>query len=190
MNREQLETAGAESTDWEWLHIRGARLGGVTGPTNLVAGTSQANSHMIPYEHQILELSKLANARQPVEVTWWAKYRRRVGTEIGIHWRVPNGLMKKDGAFLRPKDSGEVSFNPVNASVMDRGTRDLAWNGPQFLPPVPQTNWQAMVPPPMNVMPPQQMGPPQMILNPQQHAQQQGTPEPDVKPMEVEEKNW
>ena len=39
--------------NWEWLHIRGAQLGGVTNGTNLVAGLYVTNSAMIPFEAMI-----------------------------------------------------------------------------------------------------------------------------------------
>jgi hypothetical protein len=39
--------------NWEWLHIRGAQLGGVTNGTNLVAGQYITNSAMIPFEAMI-----------------------------------------------------------------------------------------------------------------------------------------
>ncbi|MCG8460063.1 MAG: hypothetical protein MI919_27590, partial [Holophagales bacterium] len=40
-------------TNWEWLHIRGAQIGGETEQGNLIAGTFAANSEMIPFESQI-----------------------------------------------------------------------------------------------------------------------------------------
>lgn len=39
--------------NWEWLHVRGAQIGGGTDAGNLVPGTFAANSAMIPYEAQI-----------------------------------------------------------------------------------------------------------------------------------------
>jgi len=39
--------------NWEWLHIRGAQLGGHTDGTNLVAGLYTTNSAMIPFEAMI-----------------------------------------------------------------------------------------------------------------------------------------
>jgi hypothetical protein len=39
--------------NWEWLHIRGAQIGGDTKAVNLMAGTFAANSAMIPYETQL-----------------------------------------------------------------------------------------------------------------------------------------
>ena len=43
---------------WEWLHIRGDALGGSTDSRNLVAGTRDANTHMIPFENNISNLAK------------------------------------------------------------------------------------------------------------------------------------
>lgn len=39
--------------NWEWLHIRGAQIGGKTDNTNLVSGVYAVNSRMIPYENKI-----------------------------------------------------------------------------------------------------------------------------------------
>jgi hypothetical protein len=39
--------------DWEWLHLRGAQIGGVTANGNLVPGLFSSNSAMIPYEARI-----------------------------------------------------------------------------------------------------------------------------------------
>lgn len=40
-------------TNWEWLHVRGAQIGGETRQGNLLAGTFVANSQMIPFESQL-----------------------------------------------------------------------------------------------------------------------------------------
>ncbi|WP_034299258.1 hypothetical protein [Herbaspirillum sp. RV1423] len=41
---------------WEWLHLRGAGLGGATAAGNLTPGTYSANSEMIPIENKIKSL--------------------------------------------------------------------------------------------------------------------------------------
>ncbi len=48
---------GWETQRWEWLHIRGASLGGATDGSNLVVGTRDANTHMIPFESNIRTLA-------------------------------------------------------------------------------------------------------------------------------------
>ncbi|HMQ62428.1 MAG TPA: hypothetical protein PKE06_17250, partial [Flavilitoribacter sp.] len=44
--------------NWEWLHVRGAQIGGKTLNSNLVAGLYAVNSQMIPYENKIKEMDK------------------------------------------------------------------------------------------------------------------------------------
>ncbi len=39
--------------NWEWLHVRGAQIGGKTDNSNLVSGLYAVNSRMIPYENKI-----------------------------------------------------------------------------------------------------------------------------------------
>lgn len=39
--------------NWEWLHVRGAQLGGSTDGSNLVAGLYVTNSFMIPFEKMV-----------------------------------------------------------------------------------------------------------------------------------------
>ena len=48
---------GYASQRWEWLHVRAASLGGATDGTNLVAGTRDANTHMIPFENNVRALA-------------------------------------------------------------------------------------------------------------------------------------
>lgn len=126
-----MQAPNAGATDWEWLHIRGARLGGKTNATNLVAGTSSTNSHMIPYEHQILELSKMADQQHPLFVFWTVAHHDRVGVRIIISWKAPNGLVR-DGQESRPA-WGSQSFDPVRGAIYDRLDRDLVWT-PQLQP--------------------------------------------------------
>ncbi|MBW4505769.1 MAG: hypothetical protein KME64_04565 [Scytonematopsis contorta HA4267-MV1] len=122
-----LNAPGCGSTDWEWLHIRGARLGGATSAVNLVAGTNTANSHMIPYEHGILELSKLADSNHPLFARWTVEAKGRLGLKINIAWSAPKGLYKND-KFVLPKSQGSSSFSPLNGQIFDRVQRDAAWN--------------------------------------------------------------
>jgi Domain of unknown function (DUF4157) len=94
----RFSTKEADSTSWEWLHIQGSRLGGPNRPENLVAGTAEANTHMIPYERAIFELSTVATNQKPVEVVWNATVRKdedgtntHVGDEITIDVKFPKG---------------------------------------------------------------------------------------------------
>jgi hypothetical protein len=118
----------AQTTNWEWLHIRGARLGGVTGPSNLVPGTAMANSEMIIFEQQLLELSRAASHDQPVRIRWAAELHGwpRVAIKITISWDAPNGLQKGD-KFIREGGNGYWRFDPFGGQIIDRDTRDLQW---------------------------------------------------------------
>ena len=46
--------------NWEWLHVRGAQVGGTTNKQNLVAGLYVTNSAMIPYEAMIERWARVA----------------------------------------------------------------------------------------------------------------------------------
>jgi hypothetical protein len=120
-------------TNWEWLHIRGAGLGGDTDSTNLIAGTYSANSHMIPYENQVKTMSAYTNGKQPLHVSWdlepgKAKFS---GHSITITVYAPNGLFNKaDFKEINaiPKNKPWiVKFNPLKAVVFDKFLRGAAW---------------------------------------------------------------
>ena len=60
----------ANARSWEWLHIRAHSLGGDNAVGNLVAGTFDANTKMIPYERQIHLLSQTATPADTFKVKW------------------------------------------------------------------------------------------------------------------------
>lgn len=68
--REVLDKGWAEERRWEWLHIVGHALGGNNEVGNLVAGTYDANTQMIPHERVVAELTKKAGQYNPVEVRY------------------------------------------------------------------------------------------------------------------------
>jgi hypothetical protein len=149
----------SESTDWEWLHLRGARLGGVTNSTNLVVGTFSANSAMIPFENQVLQLSKQANRAQPLEVTWSAALDRpRIAHRINIAVRAPRGI-QIGNKFARPGWGFSQGFDPISATVFDRVERDADWQ-PRGLLPLPPVfdpvlgDWPAQGQPPASAAEP------------------------------------
>lgn len=87
----------AASKSWEWLHIQGARLGGPNRPENLVAGTAEANTQMIPYERAIHRLSRTSTPDHPVRVIWSATLRQdsagtntHIGDRLTIDVEFPN----------------------------------------------------------------------------------------------------
>lgn len=106
---------GWNSQRWEWLHIRGAGLGGVTNSTNLVAGTRDANTHMIPFESNIRVLAAAipkSKNYQSLNVEWSAsgsiaKAPHAFNT-IQIQWRLNHKTAKA-------KDiNGIARFNPLH----------------------------------------------------------------------------
>ena len=69
------DVAGWGTTAWEWLHVRGASLGGVTTGANLVLGTRDANTLMMPFEANIRYLAGLVkthDALDRLDVQWHA----------------------------------------------------------------------------------------------------------------------
>jgi len=100
---------------WEWLHIRGAGLGGKTDSTNLVAGARDANTHMIPFESNIRHLGTAVKNHPTkysrLRVIWSvsgqvAKYAYKT---IRIKWT----LFRKDSS---KKATGDVSFKPLDTA--------------------------------------------------------------------------
>lgn len=107
-----LNVPGWQSQRWEWLHIRGAGLGGATNSTNLVTGTRDANTHMIPFESNIRVLASAVQMNRrysSLQVKWSVSGQKahHAFTGIQIEWR------------LVPADAGAKSiygiarFNPL-----------------------------------------------------------------------------
>ncbi|MES2045236.1 MAG: DUF4157 domain-containing protein [Pseudomonadota bacterium] len=116
-------TGGWNTTQWEWLHIRGASLGGETDATNLVVGTRDANTHMIPFESNLKSLAKLAREDDyfyRLNVTWdvaGRQLRHRVST-ISIRWNLRLSNLAPDG--IEPV-TGEALFSPLaTGSVLSK----------------------------------------------------------------------
>jgi hypothetical protein len=63
-----VDSDWAEERRWEWLHIVGHALGGANEVGNLVAGTFDANTQMIPLERSVRDLSQSATPQHPVYV--------------------------------------------------------------------------------------------------------------------------
>ncbi len=108
-----LDVPGAESQRWEWLHVRGAGIGGATDSTNLVAGTRDANTQMIPFESNIRALATAVGNNKDkysrLQVKW------SVTTQIATHaynWiRIAWVLFKKNGNI---QTEGEAYFQPLH----------------------------------------------------------------------------
>jgi hypothetical protein len=116
-------TPGWNTTQWEWLHIRGASLGGTTGPTNLVLGTRDSNTHMMPFESHLKTLAKAAREHDyydDLDVTW------SLNTETNPHkWQrvtITWTLNKNDDAPDEAHEpTGEANFSPLaTGSVLSK----------------------------------------------------------------------
>jgi hypothetical protein len=98
---------------WEWLHIRGAGLGGATDSTNLVAGTRDANTQMIPFESNIRLLGTAVknNASQfsRLHVIWSTanQIARHVWRYIRIRWELI-------GTDAKVKTHGDAWFDATH----------------------------------------------------------------------------
>lgn len=110
-----------ESSRWEWLHIRAASLGGVTDSSNLVVGTRDANTHMMPFEANIRLLAKIVSENdnyKGLKVEFKAADQDSIAKhkveEISISWK----LLKADGAAATVKEAeGQAKFNPLNTEA-------------------------------------------------------------------------
>jgi hypothetical protein len=97
----------ARARNWEWLHIVAHSLGGNNEVGNLVAGTYDANTKMIPFEKEIRDLSQDA-AKRPLLVSYkidlfpdsW------VAIGIGMNWSAitSNGFLFKSADFQAQSD--------------------------------------------------------------------------------------
>ncbi|WP_236393527.1 DNA/RNA non-specific endonuclease [Chitinophaga filiformis] len=115
----------AAAKSWEWLHIQGSRLGGLNRPENLVAGTAQANTQMIPYERAIFSLSKLSRANKKVKVNWSATLQNdsdggatHIGNKITINVTLP----PETGAVADPNTPARrqlASIFPVEINAVE-----------------------------------------------------------------------
>ncbi len=108
---------GYQGKRWEWLHIRASSLDGPTDGTNLVVGTRDANTQMMPFEANIRALSKLAGEHtdyKHLKVTFGtgapdASAKHKV-PEISIKWELVASDMVEEAEDL----SGEAKFNPLS----------------------------------------------------------------------------
>ncbi|NHN24918.1 hypothetical protein FIA58_004435 [Flavobacterium jejuense] len=107
------EIPGVLSQRWEWLHIRGAGIGGATDSTNLVAGTRDANTQMIPFESNIRTLATAVGNNK-------TKYSR-----LDVKWSVTNRVQKHAYQWIRiawilykknggKQTQGEANFQPLH----------------------------------------------------------------------------
>jgi hypothetical protein len=108
---------GWQNQRWEWLHVRGAGLGGHTDGSNLVLGTRDANTHMIPFESNVRTLAAEVGRNphyQDLTVKW--QVRNATGhlvDRIGLQWE----MVPKDPSTK--KAHGTAIFQPLatNANI-------------------------------------------------------------------------
>lgn len=108
-----VNVANWQAQRWEWLHIRGAGLGGATDATNLVIGVRDANTHMIPFESNIRLLSSAVQSSaeySELKVEWSVsdEVAPHAYRKIEIKWRLVKKLATAADHF------GEVSFDPLD----------------------------------------------------------------------------
>jgi len=109
---------------WEWLHIRGAGLGGKTDSTNLVAGARDSNTHMIPFESNIRHLGTAVKNNSKkysyLDVKWSVsgKLAKHAYQIIRIQWsliKIGGAKQASGDVFFKPLDIGNnISKNEVN----------------------------------------------------------------------------
>jgi hypothetical protein len=105
---------GWKTQRWEWLHIRGAGLGGATDSTNLVAGTRDANTHMIPFESNIRTLATAVATNQnykSLDVEWSAGSQfgaaKHAYRDLYIKWKLNRANTKVNDII------GQANFKPL-----------------------------------------------------------------------------
>ncbi len=109
-----------DTSRWEWLHIRAASLGGATDGSNLVLGTRDANTHMMPFESNIRRLAKIANENENYEgldVKFSASDQdtdaKHKVNKISIQWK----LVKANPRDVNTKEAyGKAEFKPLNTN--------------------------------------------------------------------------
>lgn len=110
--------ADIDSRGWEWLHVRGRSLGGPTKPDNLVLGTEDANTHMIPFENHLGRLAGLLTDKTgwKLDVSWQLPKKRpgngqRDFEELKMTWKLKPD--EDEGGNHAEKSAGEVRIAPL-----------------------------------------------------------------------------
>ena len=108
---------GWDTTRWEWLHLRGAGLGGATLGSNLVLGTRDANTQMMPFESNMRALQTVAGASANytgVRARWLpdGQVQRHAYNNIEMQWVVPRTELGVTANV--PQISGRVDIHPLS----------------------------------------------------------------------------
>lgn len=100
--------------NWEWLHVQGAQIGGVTDASNLVAGTYVTNSAMIPYEDMIAKWAR-TDAR-----SFWARFEVTPGGTL-FPDRIRFSLKTDEHRDLGTLPGMVLAeFDPLRGRIVDR----------------------------------------------------------------------
>jgi len=115
-----------QQSKWEWLHVRAASLGGETDGTNLVVGTRDVNTQMMPFESNIRLLGNIVaedkkherykSLKASFKVSPPANPAKHKVDSITLRWE----LVKGDKAPGNVQEvGGEAKFSPLrtNASI-------------------------------------------------------------------------
>ncbi len=120
-----LDKPDTDITDWEWLHIRAAGLGGNTNSQNLLPGISDANTLMIPIENNLKLLSKLADRKKQLLVDFTPEppvlhnSDQHAFQYIKIAWSF--GDNQKHDNYQK----GEAIFDIIKCRVITKGDIEL-----------------------------------------------------------------
>ena len=88
--KEMFDEDWASEGRWEWLHIVAHALGGNNEKDNLVAGTYDGNTQMIPVESTIRDLCAMATADRPVQAEFTVTYYP--GTRLALDIEIDYGV--------------------------------------------------------------------------------------------------
>ncbi|PWK05019.1 hypothetical protein [Tumebacillus permanentifrigoris] len=107
------------STKWEWLHVKAASLGGQTDGTNLVVGSRDVNTQMMPIESNLRLLAHIVQTNPSLYkhlhvefgITNQNAIAKHKVDEIVLKWE----LVKKPAADVEVT-SGSAKFKPLDAT--------------------------------------------------------------------------
>ncbi|MFE0174927.1 DUF4157 domain-containing protein [Streptomyces sp. NPDC059002] len=109
-----LEGSAPMNQNWEWLHVRGAQLGGRTEGGNLVPGLYAVNSAMIPWENMIVQWA----AQDPER--FWARFTADPVPGTPFASNISLYVKAVDHAQLGTLEAKVASFDPMSGKVVDK----------------------------------------------------------------------
>jgi hypothetical protein len=123
-----LNMPGWNSSKWEWLHVKAASLGGATDSTNLILGTRDANTQMMPFESNVRTLASLIHKHPDLKnltVGWRAHYKHPLDAAkhayefISIFWVVnPQDHASTDLKKKAAAAGGKAIFDVLHTESM------------------------------------------------------------------------